>query len=92
MAKEFKRRDLKEALRTIANGFTYEIDGVKFQRMANGVTVTMPESWFMESWWPGKNTVMTIIVSPKIAIRHLWRLINRDAYVRHDLFWEKVGK
>ncbi len=88
MTNKDKRRDLRDALYTLSLYKSFNIDGITFKRIVNGIVVTHPDSWLQVG--VGVNYVVDILYSPRQAIKILWRLINRPDYVRHDLFWEKM--
>jgi hypothetical protein len=88
MTNKERRRDLRDALHTLSLYESYNINNIIFKRVVNGIVVTHPNSWLMFSSEP--NEMVSIMYSPRRAIQILWRLINRDEYTRHDLFWEKV--
>ena len=89
MTNKEKRRDLREALYTLSLYFSYNINGIIFKRVVNGIVITHPDSWDRVSSDP--NYMIDVMYSPRQAVRILWRLLNRADYTRHDLFWEKVA-
>ena len=89
MTNKERRRDLRDALYTLSLYESYNINGIIFKRVVNGIVITHPDSWRMFSSTP--NEMVSIMYSPRRAIQILWGLLNRDDYTRHDLFWEKVA-
>ena len=88
MTNKERRRDLRDALYTLSLYGSYNINGIIFKRVVNGIVITHPDSWQRFSWEP--NDMVSIMYSPKRAIKILWRLLNQPKYTRHDLFWEKM--
>ena len=89
MTNKERRRDLQDALYTLSLYKSYNINGIIFKRVVNGIVITHPDSWLRISSMP--NDMVSIMYSPRRAIKILWRLLNRTEYTRHDLFWEKVA-
>ena len=88
MTNRQKRRDLRDALHTLALYKSFNLDGVIFNRVSNGIVITHPDSWL--GFAGGPNYMVDIMYSPKRAIKILWRMFNRPEYTRHDLLWEKM--
>jgi hypothetical protein len=89
MTNKERRRDLQDALYTLSLYKSYNINNIIFKRVVNGIVITHPDSWLRISSMP--NDMVSIMYSPRRAIKILWRLLNRTEYTRHDLFWEKVA-
>jgi len=89
MTNKERRRDLRDALYTLSLYKSYNINGIIFKRVVNGIVITHPDSWLRISSMP--NDMVSIMYSPRRAIKILWRLLNRAEYTRHDLFWKRVA-
>jgi hypothetical protein len=88
MTNKQRRRDLRDALHTLALYKSFNLDGIIFKRVVNGIAITHPDSWFQAG--ACLNYIEDVLYSPRQAIKILWRMLNRPNYMRHDLFWEKM--
>lgn len=88
MTNKQKRRDLRDALHTLALYESFTLDGIIFKRVVNGIVITHPDSWLLVG--SGYNYMADILYSPRQAIKILWRMFNRPEYTKHDLFWDKM--
>ena len=88
MTNRQKRRDLRDALHTLALYKSFNLNGIIFKRVVNGIVITHPDSWLLVG--SSFNYMADILYSPRQAIKILWILFNRPEYTRHDLFWDKM--